>query len=268
MKIWQADFYRSPQQDAEEKTVWELFICESPSQIITELTCRQSEVSTNWLIEQLQKLNIELPEIIQVFRPQALNLFEVAGKELGIKIEPTRRTFALKQLLKQKYSDSLNYHPLALDKPPPMPLPENLWGKEWRFANLPAGELMEVFSKLPIPILEMPDFLSPLNLGIPSIIPIPGVIIYAGRQSMSLARWLQNSRPIALNYMPGVPDGLILESGLIDRWVVTTFEDPDVALAGKHYEQRKQASQGLHFLLIQPDDSGMTYTGFWLLQAA
>ncbi|NEQ67039.1 MAG: DUF1092 family protein, partial [Symploca sp. SIO2D2] len=23
---------------------------------------------------------------------------------------------------------------------------------------------------------------------------------------------------------------------------------------------------GLHFLLVQPDDSGMTYTGFWLLQ--
>jgi hypothetical protein len=23
----------------------------------------------------------------------------------------------------------------------------------------------------------------------------------------------------------------------------------------------------LHFLLVQPDDSGMTYTGFWLLMA-
>nr|WP_317106120.1 Tab2 family RNA-binding protein [Chroococcidiopsis sp. SAG 2025] len=32
------------------------------------------------------------------------------------------------------------------------------------------------------------------------------------------------------------------------------------------YAQRQQQSQGLHFLLVQPDDSGMTYTGFWLLR--
>ena len=32
------------------------------------------------------------------------------------------------------------------------------------------------------------------------------------------------------------------------------------------YEQQKGDSQGLHFLLIQPDDSGMTETGIWLLK--
>ncbi|TVQ65436.1 MAG: DUF1092 family protein, partial [Spirulina sp. DLM2.Bin59] len=29
--------------------------------------------------------------------------------------------------------------------------------------------------------------------------------------------------------------------------------------------QQRQASRGLHFLLIQPDDSAITFTGFWLL---
>jgi hypothetical protein len=57
-----------------------------------------------------------------------------------------------------------------------------------------------------------------------------------------------------------------LEAGLVDRWVVVTFEDSEVKAAGKIYQERKQLSQGLHFLLVQPDDSGMTYTGFWLLQ--
>jgi hypothetical protein len=51
-----------------------------------------------------------------------------------------------------------------------------------------------------------------------------------------------------------------------DRWILNTFDDPDMRSAAQQYEQRKQASQGLHFLLVQPDDSGMTYTGFWLLR--
>jgi hypothetical protein len=69
-----------------------------------------------------------------------------------------------------------------------------------------------------------------------------------------------------LNYIPGDPDGLILEAGLADRWVVATFSDPEVAAAAQAFRSRQQANRGLHFLLVQPDDSGMTYSGFWLLR--
>ncbi len=63
------------------------------------------------------------------------------------------------------------------------------------------------------------------------------------------------------------PNGLILESGLVDRWVMATFEDAEVMDAAKTFEVRKQLAKGLHFLLVQPDDSGMTFSGFWLLKA-
>jgi len=66
--------------------------------------------------------------------------------------------------------------------------------------------------------------------------------------------------------VPGNPDGLILDAGLVDRWVMTTFSDTEVATAGRLFEDRKIQSQGLHFLLVRPDDSGMTHTGLWLLQ--
>jgi hypothetical protein len=66
--------------------------------------------------------------------------------------------------------------------------------------------------------------------------------------------------------MNGTPDGLILEASLADRWILATFADEEASAGGKLYEERKQLSQGLHFLLVQPDDSGMTYTGLWLLQ--
>ncbi|NMG19616.1 Tab2/Atab2 family RNA-binding protein [Brasilonema bromeliae] len=261
MKIWQADFYRRPQTEGSEQVMWELLICDATRSFEYQATCPQSQASSSWVASQLQIAALEqLPDVIQVFRPQSLSLIEQAGRSLGISVEPTRHTLALKQWLQEKQ------YPVSLDKPPPMPLPENLWGEEWRFASTTATDVVEVFSDRLIPILEMPEYLLPIHLGLASTTPVPGVIIYGGRQSMRLARWLQQVHPIALNYVAGAPDGLVLEAGLVDRWIVATFEDQQVTTAAKVYEQRKQQSRGLHFLLVQPDDSGMTYSGFWLLR--
>ena len=156
----------------------------------------------------------------------------------------------------------------------PQPLPENLWGAtsrysetvRWRFAAIDAGDLEEVFLKRTIPIRRMPEELSPIRLGLASTIAVAGVVMDGGRRSMQMARWFQSVDPVSLNFIAGAPDGLILEAGAVDRWIVATFEDAEMRSAAELFEQRKQASQGLHFLLIEPDDSGMTYTGFWLLQ--
>jgi RNA-binding protein Tab2/Atab2 len=258
--IWQADFYRSPLQDTAGQILWELLICDATRKFEYVTTCPQSQANSNWLTEEFQVAGAEkLPEIIQVFRPQSLGLITAAGNNLGIKIAATRRTLALKQWLQEKQ------YPIAVDKPPPAPLPENLWGEEWRFATIPAGDIVDEFTERPIPILQIPEFLKPINLGLASTVPIPGVVIYGGKQSMRLARWLQEANPVSLNYIAGAPDGLILEAALADRWILATFEDEEVAAAAKVYVQRKQVSKGLHFLLVQPDDSGMTYSGFWLL---
>ena len=274
MQIWQADFYRRPLQDEAGKPLWELLICDAARTFEFSAVCSQSQANSTWVAHQFQQAQTQsLPELIQVFRPQSLSLIQAAGKVLGIEVEATRRTAALKLLLQQRakeYSSLPNYtgeaySPIALESPPPVPLPENLWGDGWRFASLPAGDIEEVFQGRPVPILSMPELLLPLNLGLASTVPVPGVVIDGGRQSMRLARWLQDAKPFALNYIAGAPDGLILEAGLADRWVVATFEDSEVKAAAEIYQQRQQLSQGLHFLLVQPDDSGMTYTGFWLL---
>lgn len=274
MVIWQVDFYRRPLQDDSGEKLWELSICDLDRNFTFSTFCPQSQANSGWLVEQLQQVSQEnLPDLIQVFRPQSLGLIEAAAQVLDIEVEATRRTFALKQLLEERakqYQKMSNYtgeayNSVMLESPPPVPLPENLWGDRWRFAALPAGDIEDAFKNRPIPILEMPELLLPLNLALASTVSVPGVIIDGGRQSMRLARWIQAAKPVALNYIPGSPDGLILEAGLVDRWIVATFEDPDVKAAGKIYQQRQQLSHGLHFLLVQPDDSGMTYTGFWLL---
>lgn len=261
-EIWQADFYRR----LDDSQRWELRICDRTSCFTYRADCPQSQATVDWLIAQLQPLITQhQPSEIQVFRPQSLGPLEVAGKALQIPVTATRHTPQLKAWLKQEYVP-LGIDPTALDRPPPMPLPENLWGEQWRFAALPARDLVEAFGDRPIPFFSLPEAWHPLSLGLASNLPIPGVVIDGGRQAFRLAQWLSEVSPAALNYSPGAPDGLILEAGLVDRWVLATFDDPAVTQSGQTYQQRQQAALGLHFLLVQPDDSGMTYSGFWLLR--
>ncbi|MGF1498107.1 MAG: Tab2/Atab2 family RNA-binding protein [Elainellaceae cyanobacterium] len=278
MTIWEVDLYRRPLQDEAGHPLWELVICSSDRQIAAYAFCPQPEVNARWVAEQIADLaaQAERPKELRVFRPQSLSLVETAGQSLDIPVVPTRRTPALKSYLRDRLSFYRSlpqytqepYEPVQVEQPPPIPLPESLWGDRWQFGAIAAGDLEPFFREKPVPILEMPGALLPVNLQIPSNQSVPGVIIEGGRQSMRLARWVQEQRPVALNYVSGEPDGLILEAGLCDRWVVATFTDPDIRQSAQTYQQRQQDSQGLHFLLIQPDDSGVTYSGFWLLQAA
>ncbi|WP_396797867.1 Tab2/Atab2 family RNA-binding protein [Microcoleus sp. FACHB-1515] len=273
---WQVDFYRRPLQSETGQPLWELVVCDAAGELRYWSMCPQSEANSQWSATELRSILTQTgitPEALQVFRPQSLSIIQAAAQTLGITVEPTRHTPALKAFLQQRSQDypgmagytGQSYDPLALDSPPPTPLPEELWGDRWRFASLPAGEL-DRFRDRPIPIVAMPDALMPFNLKLSSTLAIPGVVIDGGRQSMRLARWLKDENPAFLNYIPGDPDGLILEAGLVDHWVVATFDDPEVKTAAQTFRSRQQASQGVHFLLIQPDDSGMTYSGFWLLR--
>jgi hypothetical protein len=277
MAVWEIDFYRRPLHDDEGNLLWELLICDRANTLKHSFFCPQSKATAEWLMQQLQQLLADghsKPEQICVFRPQSFLLLEIASKPLGITVKPTRKTPTLKRWLEERsliYPTLPNYtgqpyHPIALDKPPPMPLSETLLGIQWRFASLPAGDLLEMFSERLIPILNLPTEFLPLNLGLASTVLIPGVVIDGGRRSMQLARWLEQAAPVCLTYMAGMPNGLVLEAGLVDRWVIATFEDTEMTIAAQTFEVRKQLAKGLHFFLIQPDDSGMTYTALWLLK--
>jgi hypothetical protein len=234
-------------------------------------------VNGDWVTAQLHAAIAQAgyaPEQVQVFRPQALSLLTLAAEKVGLPLMPTRHTPALHQWLRQKaevYPTLANfsgkaYDPLHIDSPPPLPLSENLWGDRWGFVTLAAGDFERTFPHEPIPIAQLPPDWLPSTLGLASTTPLPGIVIDGGRQAMALAQWVQSVRPAALRYMAGDPDGLILDAGLCDRWVMTTFADATMAQAGQQFEHRKVDSEGLHFLLVRPDDSGMTYTGLWLLR--
>jgi hypothetical protein len=279
MNIWQVDFYYLPSQLENPEKQWELIICNAENlnsssmikQPIYTAKCSSKDANADWLEQQIKIAAPEkLPDKIQIFRPQALGLLTVVAEKLGVKIEATRNTEVLKQVLTDRYQQQFpNYNPLALDKPPPQALPENLWGEEWQIANIVAGQIVDLFRDRPMPICSLPEKFLPINLGIASDIFIPGIIINGGKKSIQIARWIEQQIPAFINYIPTEVDqsgGFILETGIVDRWVFNTFESAQIASIAKSYEQKKQVAQGLHFLLIQPDNSGMTYTGFWLLR--
>ena len=269
MIIWQSDLYHYPKTEPQ----WQLIICHPDGKLISEIQCSASEVNAEWLTQQLQQTaKAKLPDKIQIFRPQVVGLFELATQNLDIELETTRRTNALKEKLQDYFPNNsqgkLGNNLLGLEKPPPQALPEDIWGDNWNFVSIPAGDILNFISDRPMPIKAIPESLHPVNLGIASDSIIPGIVVYGGKKSLILARWLAEQQPVALNYIPteiGKSGGLVLESGLVDRWIFATFESEAVAKAARSYEQRKQNSKGLHFLLIQPDDSGMTNTGIWLL---
>ena len=272
---WQLDFYRRPLQE-NGTPLWELLVCDAEMDFSYGQTCLQSEANAMWLRSQI-KVAIHRsgyrPSALQVFRPQTQTLTEVACRELDIPVQTTRRLPTLKQWMRQRTAWYSNlpaytgepYNPFSLDRPPPVPLPENLWGDQWRFAGLSNADLLRLQYE-PIPLRDVPPELMPLEIGLSSTVLIPGIVIDGGQQSMALAQWIESVRPAFAQYLPGSPDGLILEAGLADRWVLATFDDADVQGAAQTFEQRKQVAKGLHFVLIRPDDSGMTYTGLWLLQ--
>lgn len=274
---WQLDFYRRPLQDEQGNPLWELLICSEDMSFTYGEFCPQSAAGAPWLREQLQKANVKAggwPTHINIFRPQAISLVEVACRELPVKVQPHRDVPAIKQWLHQRAAWYPNlegytadpYHPTVLERPAPVPLADHLMGESWQFAAVSPNDLQRLTGE-PIPIQSIPSENMPLTLGVASTTAIPGVIIDGGRQSMRLAQWLQSARPVMLQYIAGAPDGLLLEAGLADRWIMATFEDKAVAEAARTFTERKLAAQGLHFLLVRPDDSGMTYTGLWLLRS-
>lgn len=276
MNIWQADFYYFTLQPGNDKQ-WELVICDRAINSDTHTVkpiytaqCSSVDANISWLEQQLLiAAKGKLPDKIQVFRPQSLSLIAAAAGKLNIKVEATRNTDILKQVLSKKHQDNPQYNPLYLEKPPPQALPENLWGDQWQIAHIAAGQIIDLFSDRPIPVNSIPEEFYPINLNLSSDVFIPGIVVYGGRRSMQLARWIEQQIPAFINYIPTEVEksgGFVLETGLVDRWIFNTFESPQAAEIAKNYQHKKQASKGLHFLLIQPDDSGMTTTAFWLLK--
>lgn len=161
-------------------------------------------------------------------------------------------------------NNSQNDNPNAVSAVP-QPMPEDLWGDRWQFVRLTAEDLEFRLLERPIPIREVSSFSRPSEQKIAPNALIPGVMIEAGQQSMRLARWVATQQPVSLEAINRELGALMLRTQS-DRWIMATYQDEAVKEASENFEALKLTSSGIHFLLIQPDDTGTTHSGLWILR--
>jgi hypothetical protein len=285
-KIWELDFYSRPLLDENQKKLWEVLICDSPSEQDSpdkpfqySQFCSNQSVNSLWLKEALEQaiaLAGESPKKVRFFRRQMNNMITKACEDLGLIAAPSRRTLGLNRWLKDRQE---NFYPLQAGYDAqgakalgaqyptlnPIPLPEAIRGDKrdkWAFVSLEASAFAEM-AEWDIGFGET----FPLAwAAIAPTIKIPGFIIFSER-ALALAAWMSglemgylkvennNNRPI-----------MQLETGASDSWILTSLTDAQTQAEAQGFEAHKKDSNNVHFLAIQSSPDSEIFAGFWLLK--
>lgn len=271
--VWELDFYSRPIVDEKQKKIWEVLVCDPERTFEYSKFCLAGQVNSGWLRAALQEalaIAPQGPEKIRFFRRQMNNMILRACQDLGIPAQPSRRTFALYQWLKERtqevYPTHPGFQPLAMpavsyELSPLQPLPDALTGQQWAFVTLEASafEEMQEWSV---------DFGETFSLEMIALAPdtrIPGVVVYSPR-ARPLAGWMSGLELAFLSVDEGPPVRLILETGASDRWILANLKNAQLQAEAEGFEAAKQQAQHVHFLAVQSDPAADTFAGFWLLQ--
>lgn len=278
--IWELDFYSRPLVDEKQKKVWEVLICESPSDINTNLDslfrysefCANTEVNSVRLRQAVEEAIAQAPkrpDKIRFFRGQMANMITKACEEAEVPAYLSRRTLALPGWLTDRMD---NYYPtlpnyqasnnpsVAMPTPPAQPLPDALRGQQWAFVSLEASAFTEM-SEWDIGFGEA----FPLELA--NLSPetkVPGLIIFSSRAT-PLAAWMSGLELAFLRYDQPTQT-LLLETGGLDAWILANLANPELQAEAKNFEAAKQAANQVHFVAVQTDPNSEAFAGFWLLR--
>ena len=284
--IWELDFYSRPILDENNKKLWEVVICESPTSIDRPLDslfqysqyCSNQTVNSIWLREAIAKAKQEAeapPKKIRFFRRQMNNMITKACDDVGITAVPSRRTYALDRLLEKRIKEVYPQEPgydakaatSASVKYPAMnavPLPDAVRGDrgdKWVFVSLEASAFAEM-NEWDISFGEA----FPLSLA--EITPetkIPGLIIYSPR-AIPLAAWMSGLEMSWLQLETNPLPRLLLETGVSDNWILVNLTNPQTVAEAKNFDEAKEQARGVHFLAVQSSSESDSFAGFWLLK--
>ena len=284
--IWELDFYSRPILDDNKKKLWEVVICESSTTIDRSPDslfqysqyCSNQTVNSIWLKEAISKAIEQAeapPKKIRFFRRQMNNMITKACNDAGIVAVPSRRTYALHQILEKRIKEVYPHEPgydanaakFASVKYPAMnaiPLPDAVRGDKgdkWTFVTLEAAAFAEM-NEWDISFGEA----FPLSLA--NITPetqIPGLIIYSPR-AIPLAAWMSGLEMGWLHIETvGLPR-LLLETGVSDNWILVNLTNPQTVAEAEKFTKAKDKAHGVHFLAVQSSSDSDSFAGFWLLK--
>ena len=276
--------FRSPILDANQKKVWEVLICESPTDVLTKVDslfrysqyCPSTQVNSVWLRQALEEA-IEkagkAPIKIRFFRRQMNNMITKACQDMGIPALSSRKTLVLNQWIQQRMEEVYPQEPgyqevtnssVRLERPLPQRLPDALEGKQWTFVSLEASD----FTDMPEWEVAFGEAF-PLELaGLSPETPIPGILIFSPR-ALPIAGWMSG---LELAYLRldsnrnNQGDRLVLETGGTESWILANLRTPQLLAEAKGFEEAKQKADGVHFIGVQSDPQSQSFAGFWLLK--
>lgn len=279
--IWEIDFYSRPVLDEDKKKIWEVLVCESPLTTHTDVdslfryakVCPSTQVNSVWLRTALEEAIAQAgsaPVKFRFFRRQMNNMITKACKDLGIPVQPSRRTLALNQWLQQRmeqvYPNQPGYEAttnpsVRMEKPVAQRLPDALIGQQWAFVTLEASALEEM-QEWDISFGEA----FPLKLAsVTGEMKIPGVIIFSPR-ALPMAGWISGLELAYLKFDTRPVERLLLESGVSDSWILANIKNSQTLAEAKGFEDAKQKAKGVHFVAVQSNPQAESFAGFWLLQ--
>lgn len=278
--IWELDYYSRPILDENKKKVWEVLICQTPSDISTKTDslfrfakyCPSTTVNSVWLQTAVQEAIAqagEAPVKIRFFRRQMNNMITKACEDIGIPAQTSRRTLALNQWLQQRMEEVYPQEPgfqggsnpsVQLDAPLPQRLPDALEGEQLQFVTLSGAD----FADMPEWNIDFGEAF-PLDLaGISSETKIPGVLIFSNR-ALPMAGWMSGLELAWLRF-DNKQRKLVLETGATESWILANIKNPQMQIEANNFEQAKNKANGVHFIGIQSDPNSESFAGFWLLK--
>ena len=284
--IWELDFYSRPIVGENQKKLWEVLICETPTEIDRATDslfqyaqfCSNQTVNSLWLRENLEKAIAEAgeaPKKIRFFRRQMNNMIVKACEDAGITAVPSRRTYTLNHWLARRmvefYPKQAGYDPTAaaaasVQYPElnPVPLPDAVRGDrgdKWAFVTLEAAAFAEM-GEWDIAFGEA----FPLSLAeITPEMKIPGLIIFSSR-ALPLAGWMSGLELAYLKFQGGEQPIIRLETGSSESWILANLPDSQTLREAQDFEAAKERANQVHFLAIQSGTDSESFAGFWLLK--
>jgi hypothetical protein len=285
-KIWELDFYSRPIFDESNKKRWEVLICESPTQIDTDMSslfrysefCSNSEVNSITLgraIANAIEQSGDVPSKIRFFRRQMNNMIIKACDDANIPVFTSRHTYALNQWLAEReenvYPSQEGYqkpqNPISVQYPQSnaINLPDAVKGDrtdKWALVSLNVDDLLDM-KEWDIAFGES----FPLSLAnLEDNIKIPGLVIISKR-GLPLAAWMSGLELGYLRLERGQFPRVCLETGVSDSWILANLTDENTQAEGDGFENAKQQANGVHFLAIQSSTQAESFEGFWLLKS-
>lgn len=278
---WELDYYSRPIVDESGKKIWELLVCESPTQIDSDADnlfryaeyCPNTQVNSVWLKIALETAIAQAPsrpDRIRFFRQAMTNMITKACEELSLPAQLSRRTPALNHWLQQRqaeiYPQAAGYKSssnpsVVFPETPAQVLPDALIGEKWQFVSLEAAAF-DTMGEWAIAFGEA----FPLSLaGLQPDTLIPGLLIFSTR-AMPLAAWMSGLELASVTFKAETPARLLLETGISDRWILATLAKPELQAEARQFEMAKQQANGVHFIGVQLNSETEAFTGFWLLQ--